>query len=524
MDLFKLVGSIFIDNDQANNSLAKTDKEANKVGMSFKDVAGKAVKVGTAIVGAASTAVTAVVGLANKTAEAADVVDKGSIRMGISTEKYQEFAYAAGQSGVEMATLEKAAKKLEGMDINFDEAMASIMSLQTAEERAAKASELFGEAVAYQMSPLIEQSGDDFAALTNRAHELGLVMTEEDVKAGVKLGDTMSDIRQAFSAIFKQIGSKVMPLVQTFADMIIGFLPTIQGMVEQLTPVIQMLFEQLMPPLMELVQQLMPVFMEIIMAIVPPLAEIVGALLPALMPLLEALLPILTPLLELINAFLGPIVDIINIAIKPIIELVGGVLKGVFTAVGKVVQGLGKVFESVWKGIKYAWEHAGEFFTNLWDGITWVFKNAINGIIWIINKMIDAINILLVPLRAIIFAVGSLFGATWSFDEVAIPNIPYMKDGGVIRREGWTVTGDDGPELQYLQRGASVVPLDKAAGMIGGDDVRQELDDIKALLAVFMQKFGSMGVYLDGTTLVGKLAPGMDRALGRIAELNGRNI
>ena len=523
MDLFKLVGSIFVDNEQANNSLAKTDKEANKVGTSFKDVAGKTAKACTAMVTGASAVVTAVVGLADNAAGAADEIDKGSIRMGISTDKYQEFAYAAGQSGVEMATLEKAAKKLEGTDINFDEAMSSIMSLQTAEERAAKASELFGEAVAYQMSPLIEQSGEDFDALTNRAHELGLVMAEDDVKAGVTLGDTLSDVKQAFGAIVKQIGSRVMPVVQTFADMIIGFLPVINGMVEQLTPVISMLFEQLMPPLMELVQKLMPVIMQIVLTLVPPIAELVSALLPVLISILDALLPAIQPILEIVTTILGPLTDIINLAIKPMIDLVGGALKLAFQAVSKVVTSVGGVFRNIWNAIVKTWEGAGDFFSGLWNGITLVFKTALNLIIGFVNGMIDAVNTLLIPLRAIIFAVGDLFGAHWSFDDVKIPNIPYLKDGGVIRREGWTVTGDDGPELQYMQRGASVVPLDKA-GMIGSDDVRQELDDIKALLTAFMQKFGSMGVYLDGSTLVGRLAPGMDRALGRIADLNGRNI
>ena len=523
MDLFKLVGSIFIDNEQANNSLAKTDKQAEKVGTSFKDVAGKAGKACGAMVTGAAAVVTAVVGLADNAAKAADEIDKGSIRMGISTDKYQEFAYAAERSGVEMSTLEKAAKKLEGTDINFDEAMASIMSLGTAEERAAAAAELFGESVAYQMSPLIEQSGEDFDALTARAHELGLVMAEDDVKAGVTLGDTLSDITKALGSIVKQIGAKVAPIVQKFADMIMEFLPQIMGMVEQLTPIIEMLFEQLMPPIMELVQKIFPIAMDIIMKLVPPIAEIVGALLPMLISLIDAILPVIEPLLDLIVELLGPLMDIINVALKPLIEILSGALKAAFTAIGKVVNGVGSVFKNVWEGIKKAWDGAGKFFSDLWDGITYVFKTALNGIIWFLNKMIDGVNLLIIPLRTIIWAVGDLFGAHWSLDEVKIPNIPQLAKGGIIQQEGWTITGEKGPELQYMQRGASVVPLEKA-GFLGGDDVRQELDDIKGLLKQFIGAFPQMGVYLDGTTLVGKIAPGMDRALGRIADKNGRNV
>lgn len=524
MDLFKLVGSIFIDNEQANNSLAKTDKEATKVGTSFKDVAGKTGKACGAMVAGTAAVVAAVVGLANNAAEAADEIDKGSIRMGISTDKYQELSYAAGQCGVEMATLEKAAKKLEGTDITMDQAMDQIMSMGTATERSAKACELFGESVAYQMSPLIEQSGESFDALTNRAHELGLVMAEDDVKAGVTLGDTMSDITKAFGGIIKTVGSKLAPVVQKFADMILEFLPQIMDMFEQLTPIIEMLFQQIMPPIMELVQKLFPILMEIVMKLVPPLAEIIGALLPMLVQIIDSLLPIIEPLLELILALLGPLLDLINFALKPIVDILSGVMKTAFTVIGNVVKGVANIFTKVWNGIKSAWEGAGEFFKNLWDGITTVFKAGINGIIWFINKMIDAVNIILVPLRAIIYAVGELFGANWSFDQVKIPNIPQLAKGGTIVQEGWTVTGEKGPELQYMQRGASVVPLDKAAGGFLGGDVRKELDDIKDLLVQFLTNQASYGVYLDGTTLVGKLAPGMDRALGRIAEKNGRNV
>ena len=179
MDLFKLVGSVFIDTDKANDSLAKTDEKAEKTGTTFGQVAKKAAGVGAAVVGASAAAVGGLVSMANNAASTADEVDKGSKRMGISTDYYQQLGYAAGQSGVEMSTLEKAAKKLEGTDMNLQDAMDEIMSLGTAEERASKAAELFGESVAYTMSPLIEQSGESFDGLMQRADDLGLVMSED---------------------------------------------------------------------------------------------------------------------------------------------------------------------------------------------------------------------------------------------------------------------------------------------------------------------------------------------------------
>lgn len=523
MDLFKLVGSIFIDNEKANDSLAKTDDKAQKVGTSFKDVAGKAGKAGAAIVGASAAAVSGIIAMADSTAQAMDEIDKGSIRMGISAEKYQELAYAAGQSGVEMATLEKAAKKLEGTGINFDDAIASIMELGTAEERSAMAAELFGEAVAYQMSPLIEQSGEDFDALTERAHQLGLVMSGEDVKAGVKLGDTMSDVKQAFEAIVKQLGAKVMPLVQSFADKILEWMPTIMGLFERLSPVIAMVFDGLMPPLLDLAEQIFPIVMDFLEQLLPPIVEIVASLLPVIVELLQAFMPILKPILDLLLAILPAVLDIINFVIKPIISLFSGGLKLAMEGIGKVIEWVATAFTKAWEGIKYAWDHAGEFFSSLWNGITTTFKAALNGIIWFVNKMIDGINILITPLRAIIAAVGNLFGANWTMGDVKIPQIPQLAKGGVIDQEGWTITGEKGPELQYMSKGASVVPLEQAGGLFGSS-VADELAEIRDLLRQILKSPASYGVYIDGSTLVGKLAPGMDRALGRIADKNGRNV
>lgn len=321
MDLFKLVGSIYVDNEKANDSLQKTDEKAQKTGKSFGDVAKGAAKVGTAVVAASSAAVTGIVALANNAASAADTIDKGSIRMGISTDYYQELGYAAGQSGVEMATLEKAAKKLEGTDIDLQSAMDEIMSLGTAEERAAKAAEYFGEAVAYDMSPLIEQSGDSFNDLTKRAHDLGLVLDEDTVSAGVKLGDTMSDVKQSFTAIATNLGGAVMPLVQKFADMIIDFMPFISQAMSKLGPLLEDLFAQLMPPLMELAEQLFPIIMEVIETLLPIIVELASALLPAIVEIISAILPIIPPILALIEEIAPYLVEFVQMLLPIIVEL-----------------------------------------------------------------------------------------------------------------------------------------------------------------------------------------------------------
>ena len=322
MDLFKLVGSIFVDTDKANDSLAKTDEKAKKTGITFGEVAGKAAKVGTAIVGASATAVGGMVALANNTAETADTIEKGSIRMGISTDYYQQLGYAAEQSGVEVSTLEKAAKKLEGTDLNLEDAMNEIMSLGTAAERSEKAAELFGEGVAYKMAPLLEESRESFDGLLQRANDLGIVMSEDTVKAGVQLGDTMEDLQKSFGAVAANLGGTLMPVVQQFVDALLMFMPFIQQAMSDLAPMLSDLFSRLMPPLLELMDSIWPVLQEALGVLLPIVIELAGELLPAIVEILQAILPILPPILALIEEIAPFLVDAVKLVLPLIVKLV----------------------------------------------------------------------------------------------------------------------------------------------------------------------------------------------------------
>ena len=90
MDIFKLVGSIFIDTDAADKSLAKTDEKASSVGKTLLNGVASAGKFALGLGTAAAAGATALMGVATKSAETADEIDKMSQKMGISKEGYQE--------------------------------------------------------------------------------------------------------------------------------------------------------------------------------------------------------------------------------------------------------------------------------------------------------------------------------------------------------------------------------------------------------------------------------------------------
>ncbi|NCU41086.1 hypothetical protein EOL73_05030, partial [Candidatus Saccharibacteria bacterium] len=112
IELFKLWGSILIDNEKANASIGKTEEKAQGLAGKLGSGIATAAKWGAAVTGAATVVGGAMFAAANKTAAYADEIDKLSERTGINIEELQRWKYAAGQSGADIGKLEVGMKTL----------------------------------------------------------------------------------------------------------------------------------------------------------------------------------------------------------------------------------------------------------------------------------------------------------------------------------------------------------------------------------------------------------------------------
>lgn len=514
LEIFKLVGSVFVDTEKANESLAKTDKKAVGVAEGLGKVAGTVAGVATAVVGTATAIGGAVLSVADDFSQQTDEIDKASIRMGITAEKYQELAYAAGQCGVEMSTMEQAAKKLEGTDLSFDDAIASIMELSTAEERSAKAAELFGDKIAYNLSPLIEQSGEEFDGLIDRANQLGLVMSGDAVKAGVEFGDLMSDLKQSLNALKNSLGAAFVPMINDFLKGIIAYIPQIQEAVGRFAPMISDFFSELIPIMMNVTDEIFPVFMDILNSLLPVVGELVATLLPtaveivqtliplaleiiqailplalelitSMLPLISALLPLLPPLVSILLAILVPLTDLLTHLLPPIIDIlvvlttqvvnqlvdalywVEGVVLGVMDVLDRniapwidsIIEMLGGITEFLVGVFTGDWERA-------WKGIVQLLKGFVNTIITYINGTINGvIGLINVVIESAVKLANLIPGVDINTDVTKIPEvkgIPLLAKGGTVTGEGSAIVGEEGAELLTLPKGAQVTPLNNS--------------------------------------------------------------
>lgn len=386
LEIFRLVGSIFVDNDAANKSIAKTDEKAQSVGKTMIGGLKTAAKWGAGIVAGASSAVSGVTAFANKTAATCDEIDKMSQKIGISREAYQEMSFITSQCGMDINKLQvgmktltkemdktrdgtsKQATALEELGINVSdssgklrssedvmfEVIEKLQSMSNETERARLANELFGKSGS-EMAPLLNAGSGAMANMKKQAHDLGLVLDDSVVDSGVALTDTMDQLKRAGTGIFTRLGGVVMPMVQKVANAIIGAMPRIEKGVKTFEPVITKLFDGLVPPLMSMAEKVLPMLADTFNVIMPIITDIVTAVLPVIVQLIEKLLPpvvtivqkLLPPLLRLLQPVLDllapilelltPIIDLLMAILDPIVELINGLLTPLIAIISRLI-------------------------------------------------------------------------------------------------------------------------------------------------------------------------------------------
>ena len=88
MEIFRLFGSIFINSDEAEKSISRTEEKAEGLGSKLGKGIKTAAEWGTAIAGGVTAATGALMGVATKTAATTDRIDKMSQKIGLSRQGF----------------------------------------------------------------------------------------------------------------------------------------------------------------------------------------------------------------------------------------------------------------------------------------------------------------------------------------------------------------------------------------------------------------------------------------------------
>ena len=401
IEIFKLFGSIFINSDEAEKSISRTEQKAEGLGSKLGKGIKTAAKWGAAIVGGATVAAGALMGVATKTAATTDRIDKLSQKIGVSRQGFQEWEFILSQSGTDIEKLQMGMKtlvaqvdqadkgvgkgadnfarlgisvrdttgNLKDQETLFNEVMVALQNMEDGTEKARLANELLGRSGS-ELMPLLNGATGSIDSMKQQARDLGLVIGDDAVDAGVLFTDTMDQLKRSFGAMATGIGASVFPMVQQFAEFIIANIPTIREMlggimntlgeaVAAVLPFLMQLITDALPPLIALFSQvaneilppvitlfttifqsvlppLITLFTGIITTILPPLIELIKIITNEILPpfievfnnIIDAVLPPLMELFEqIINTLLPPFIDlfkqIIENIMPPIMELFG---------------------------------------------------------------------------------------------------------------------------------------------------------------------------------------------------------
>lgn len=277
MDLMSLLIRIGADTASAEKGIKnvqdgmnETAKKGDTFGDKLSKAFGVATKAATGLVAGAAAITAGIVKLASGAASTADHIDKMSQKIGISRTAYQELDFVMSQSGSSVDNLQAGMKTLTaamdkvksgnedatdtfkklGVEVTnadgtfrsqedvFFDTVSALQGVSDQTEKSRLATELFGRA-GLELMPLLNGAAGSMDEMRQQAHDLGLVMNDESIDAGVKLTDTMDQVKRAFGAIVTQLGVDLMPLVQTALEWVKAHMPEIREFVSNAFTVIK---------------------------------------------------------------------------------------------------------------------------------------------------------------------------------------------------------------------------------------------------------------------------------------------
>lgn len=352
----------------------------------------------------------------SKFLDTGDAIDKASIRLGIGAERLQSLQYAAKMSGATAEDMNSALGKLNEniakAAAGKNEELASLFKklgislrdanghVRTAADvlpefadaiqrntnssvRARMAIAAFGDA-GQKLIPMLQDGSKGLADMEKKAHDLGLTMSQDDVKAAASLGDKFTDLGAVFDSFGNTISAKLAPVLGPLIDDLTEFLAKNKdAFAGRLSEAVSKLADSLKKVDFEkLANDAMDCFHAI-----GDLYDKIGGF-DTILKALAALMA--GKVIIAIGSFVGSLITLGQSlwGLIPIIRSVG--IAFIANPIGAVITGI--ALGAAW--IITNWDKVGPFFTQLWNSITGIFTSAVSNIEKVISGWIDGIKTL----------------------------------------------------------------------------------------------------------------------------------
>ena len=399
LSIFSLMGSIFVDSSEAEESISKTEEKSSKLSDSLTKgiaTAGKwAGGIATAAAGVATAIGGAFVSAAENTRDYRNEMAKletAFVTAGHTSEAakatYGELNAVLGDSGqaVEasnhLAKLCKTEEELQkwtdictGVYATFGDSI-PIEGLTEAANETAKVGTLTGGlADALNWAGVNEEEFQASLDKCNTEQERQALITETLTGLYDEASDTYkeanADIIEAnkaqeeMNATMAEIGAIAEPVISLFknmfAEMLSNYMPAIQQLAEKFIPILMDIVDAILPMFVDFLNLILPLAVQIVENVLPILIELFGILLPPLMELVNMILPVLFQLLTPIIELMPTIFDLLN----PIIEACFGVIVPLVELLDVVLPPLITIFEYLTKVVLFALQTAFQTMANI---------------------------------------------------------------------------------------------------------------------------------------------------------------
>lgn len=471
MELFKLFGSIMIDNKKANESISETDSRASKLVHGFKKGIKTAAVMGTALTGMAVAGGTALFGMANKAAASGDRVDKLSQKIGMSRKGFQEWDYILSQNGMSIESLQGGMKKLNntiddaiggsktavnafgriGISVDdlkgkspeqvFEMTVKALQGMPDGAEKAALANELLGRSGS-ELMPLLNGSSKSVDELKAKAKELGIVLSDDSIDASVKFTDTLDSLKRSLGAVVTKVGVAVMPIMQKAADWVIANMPTIQM-------VMGTVFKYIGQFVSAAVDVFQTYFLPVLQFIFnwirdnwPQISNFIGTVFNLIKDIIHQATEAIKVIWDLFGEHIMAAVKLVWDIIKEVITNLLNIIRGIILAVTSLIkgdwsgvwEGIKMIFAAVWDNIKtivstaiglvkqiilIALQAIGALFSSIWNGILNLISNIWDGII---NKIKSVLNSIKSVITGIFSEIKGVVSNVWNGIKDTISN------------------------------------------------------------------------------------------------------
>ena len=235
------------------SGLNKLTKNASDIHKNITKIGGAALTSAMKLGGLATLGVGGMLALVKQTADAGDGLVNVAKRIDFGVEAFQEYQFAAEQSGVSQEDFVKGVENLtrklgeakagqgqlfgflkqtnpallkqvlaaKSNEQAFELMLNSLGKVKDAQKQAAYAAFLFGKS-GKNFTNLANEGSDGIAKLRDTARSLG-IMTEKQAVQADNFGDTWASIERIFAGVRNTVSMAIIPLLQQLAESFIAF-------------------------------------------------------------------------------------------------------------------------------------------------------------------------------------------------------------------------------------------------------------------------------------------------------------